>query len=120
MKLSLPYSTKEFEQTKQMHTIQVQRLKNTSEFYHDEKKNQAAIVLELTDKLYKYINIVNYNKLSRNKCKFWNSDDAEEVCERKFNNTLSHYSANGNCCRSCSALFLNNLKNELQDQYTNS
>ena len=115
MKLSLPYSKKEFENLKVLHRINVNRFTRISDNEHDKKKDQASVVLDIVDRMYKYINITSYNKYAKNRCKFSNSDDASEVCEGKFNNTLGHYSANGNCCRSCGALFLSNLKNELQN-----
>lgn len=110
MKLSLPYSTKEFNQLLKVKDFEVGRFKAIQEYDHYGRKIQLEKVLHIVDKLYDYINIDFYNKRAKNKCKFSNSDDMEGVCEVKFKNTLANYSSNGNCCKSCNSVILNRMK----------
>lgn len=116
MKLKLPYSEKEFQKLNIIKKVEVQRFNRISPDNHEEKLRQAEYVRGLVDKIYEYINIRDYNKYSKNMCKFYNSDDTEDICEGRFNNSLANYSSNGNCCKSCNAVLINlSKKYELQD-----
>lgn len=111
MKLPLPYSKKEFEKLKIIKSVEVSRFNKIHPENHQARLDQSEYIRGIVDKMYEYTNIDLYNKLARNRCKFSNSDDAEDVCEGKFKNTLANYSSNGNCCKSCNALFINKIKN---------
>jgi hypothetical protein len=106
MKLSLPYSLKEFNNLKTLHRSEVNIFNQIPESNHFTKKAQAEKVLSIVDKMYEYINVSYFNKYARNRCKFYNSDKTEGVCEGNFNNTLNYYSTNGNCCRSCNSALI--------------
>lgn len=110
MKLSIPYPTKEFNQLKIVHRREVDLLNKIPEELHSTRKMQSELVLNIVDKMYEYINVVEYNKYARNRCKFYNSDETQDVCEGNFKNSLNYYQSNGNCCRSCNSVFINNTK----------
>lgn len=115
-KLHLPYSHKEFERLVQYRKLEIDRYNNI--FDEAQKKQKLEDILNIVDKLYEYINIQSYNKYARNTCKFSNSEETSEVCEKRFTNTLQNYTANGNCCKSCNSAMINNLKSanhELQN-----
>ena len=111
MKLPTPYSVTEFNRLKQIKKIEVDKLRNIPEQNHDIKKIQTGVVLEIVDKMFKYINVVDYNKYAKNRCKF-----RLDGCEGRFRNTIGNYSTSGNCCKSCNSIILNNIKqNYVQD-----
>lgn len=110
MKLSLPYSQKEFERLHIMKKLEVERLNRIHYNVYEQRKLQSEKVLCIVDELFKYINIRSYNKLAKNVCKFGHAEDTAEVCEKRFHNTLANYISNGNCCKSCNSVILNRTK----------
>lgn len=109
MKLPLPFSKKEFERLEELRKLEVARLRRLEFASHEHKRQQTEVVLAIVDKMFEYINILDYNKYSRNTCKYGNSEDTQDVCEKRFNNTLANYSSNGNCCKSCNSVILSKL-----------
>jgi len=95
----LPYTTKHFNQLKELHQEAIQR------YQKDNQKIFYQQIHELREKMFEYENVVLYNKYAINHCKFGNSIDTEEICEHVFTQTLKHYSIHGNCCKSCSTHF---------------
>lgn len=115
MKLSLPYSSREFDRLQIIRRLEVDRFNRmvghyTDQELHDAKKAQADVILQVVDKIFDYTNIYYYNKYAKNVCMFGYEEDTAEVCEKKFKNTLANYTSNGNCCKSCNSVILNRLK----------
>ena len=109
MKQPLPFTTKHFNQIKELHREAVDRYKQ------DQQKIYYTQIHELREKMLEYENAVLYNKYAVSHCKFGHSIDTEECCEKIFHQTPRHYSIHGNCCQSCSNYFSYMIKPKVDD-----
>lgn len=75
-----------------------------------DKKQRRKTTHDIHEKIMLYKSVEYYNQDSKNICKFSNSDETEECCERNIKQSLKHYMIYGNCCKSCSNYFNTKLR----------
>ena len=114
----LPFTEKHLHQLKQLKKEAIARFNNVmlKKVRTRESDLYQSQVHDLSEKIFEYENVVAFNKYASNKCKFSNSDDSEEACEKVFKNTLKHFSVHGNCCSSCSIVFYEKTKHKKEEK----
>lgn len=75
-------------------------------YKQEQTKQNLDDIHTLMESILQYDNVDLYNKYHKSRCMFSNSDDTEKVCEGKFRNTFNHFTKHGNCCKTCSNIFI--------------